>query len=108
MAEPRVKILPGTGNVTFDVRFATKAFATLTGNVTLELDGIDDGEEVSIWVAQDATGGRTLTITPPAGGSVVVLGASQSIDSAASQRSRIKIAYVDGNYFVQYYIEGGV
>lgn len=36
---------------------------TLTGNPTLTLANLSDGQQVSLWVNQDSSGGRTVTFT---------------------------------------------
>lgn len=103
MAEQRLKILAGTGAVIFDTRFATKAATTLTGNVTLTLSGMTtSGKIVTIWAKQDATGGRTFTITAAAGGANVVVGPSASINVTASATTKIVIANVNGVYNVEW------
>lgn len=108
MSEPRVRILPGTGGVEFDTRFSQKARTTLTGNVTLTLVGMDEGDIVSLWLTQDGTGTRTLTITAAAGGANVVLGPSTAIASTAGDSSKVVIVRVGGIYYVEIIAEGAI
>lgn len=105
MAEPRIRILAGTGAVTFNTRFGTKAATTLTGNVTLTLNGMYSGKVVTIWATQDATGGRTFTITAGPGGANVIIGPATGINITASTTTAIVIANVNGVYNVQW--QGG-
>ena len=105
MAEPRLRILAGTGAVTFDTRFGSKAATTLTGNVTLTLNGMYNGKVVTIWAKQDATGGRTFTITAGPGGANVVIGPSTGINVTASATTKIVIANINGVYNMQW--QGG-
>lgn len=102
MAEQRLKILAGTGSVTFDTRFASKAATTLTGNVTLALAGMSPGKVVTIWAKQDGTGSRTFTITAAAGGANVVVGPATGINATASTTTKIVIANVNGIYNVEW------
>lgn len=102
MAEQRLKTFTGTGAVSFDTRFAKKAATTLTGNVTLTLGGMDNGDIMTIWARQDATGGRTFTITAAAGGANVVVGPATGINATASTTTKIVIANVNGIYNVEW------
>lgn len=109
MAEQRLRPLSGSGAVAFNTRFAKKASATLTGNVTLTLAGMtNNGKNVSLWVKQDATGGRTLTITPASGGANVMVGPSTDIEDAAGLSSKIDIALVNGVYNIGITVEQGI
>jgi len=102
MAEQRLKTLTGTGSVTFNTRFAKKAATTLTGNVTLALQGMDNGDIITIWAKQDATGSRTFTITAAAAGANVVVGPATGINATASTTTKIVIANVNGIYNVEW------
>jgi hypothetical protein len=108
MAEPRVRKLPGTGDVIFDTRFSKKAFLALIGNVNLTFDGIDEGDEISLWITQDATGNRTLTIVPPDGVTMVVVGTSDAIASAASTASKMVVALIESVFYIEITAQGAI
>jgi hypothetical protein len=62
---------------------------------------MDEGAVISLYVTQDATAGRTLTITPAAGGANVVIGPSTAISAVAAKMSLLTIARVGGIYRIQ-------
>ncbi|HEY9464283.1 MAG TPA: hypothetical protein VIR54_14425, partial [Vicinamibacterales bacterium] len=47
--------------VTADCQLADRFITTIGGNRTLALSNPADGQNIELWVVQDATGGRTLT-----------------------------------------------
>lgn len=102
MAEQRLRTIAGTGAVSFNTRFAKKAATTLTGNVTLTLIGMDNGDIVTIWAQQDGVAAHTFTITAAAGGANEIVGPSAGINLTASATTKIVIANVNGIYNVEW------
>ena len=101
--EPRVKPLlnssgAASGAITVQTAFGRKYYATLVGNVTLTLNNMNEGDIISIWLTQDATGSRTFTLTPAAGGANIVIGPDTEIASAAGKVSKVVIAKIRGIY----------
>lgn len=98
MDEQRLKTLsPTTGAVTWNTRFSKKAFLPITGNVTLSLDGMTyNGKGVELFVKQDATGGRTLTITAAPGGANVTIGSATGLNATANATTKVIINIVNG------------
>lgn len=94
-------ILTGIGNVRFNTRFSNTATMLLTGNVTLTLDGMEDGQAVSIQVKQDATGGRILTINP-VNGTLNKVNSNAGISTASNVSTRIDIYRLDGAFNIVY------
>lgn len=90
-----------TGTLTLDVYFSKKYYGTLTGNTTINLNGMDEGAVISLYVIQDATAGRTLTITPAAGGANVVIGPSAAISAVAAKTSKLTITRIGGIYRIE-------
>lgn len=106
MAEQRLRILPGSGAVTFDAGFASKGFATLTGNMTLTLTGMDIGKDVTLWFTQDGTGSRTLTLTALSGGANVTVG-TNTFNGAAGTTTKVMLININNLLFVEYGGAGG-
>lgn len=50
-----------TGAVTIDASLGSRFYGTLTGNVTIDISNLKDGQPVEIIPVQDATGGRTVS-----------------------------------------------
>jgi len=103
---PRVKPLLNSsgatsGAITINTNFGKKYYGTLTGNVTLTLFGMNSGDICSLWLTQDATAGRTLTITPASGGANKVLGPSTAISAVAAKTSKVVIALINGVYNIE-------
>jgi hypothetical protein len=101
MAEQRLKILPSSGDIIFDSRFVKRGFAELTGNLTVSVIGLDNGEEITFWFTQDATGSRTVTINPLSAGANVSVG-SNSFNSAANTTSRIAVVNINDRLYLEY------
>jgi hypothetical protein len=104
--EPRVKPLLNSsglasGAITVQTAFGRKYWATLVGNTTLTLNNMNEGDVISLWITQDGTGSRTLTITQAAGGANIVIGPSTAIASAAGKVSKVVIAKVRGVYNIE-------
>jgi|SRR5882757_1043231 len=106
MAEQRLRILPGSGAVTFDADFASKGFATLTGNMTLTLTGMNIGKQVTLWFTQDGTGSRTLTLTAFSGGANVTVG-TNTFNGAAGTTTKVMLININNILFVEYGGAGG-
>ena len=61
---PRVQAVAYAANVTLDCSlYDVFDFAALTGNVSITLSGMVDGQKVELSIPQDGTGGRTITFT---------------------------------------------
>lgn len=102
MATKRPFILPGSGSVIWNTRFSDEAVMTITGNVTLTLQGLDNGRTVRLIVTQDAVGSRTLTITPATGTTNRVVSYINAISSAANTYTAIEISNILGVYTLNY------
>lgn len=78
--------LTSATSVTMNVRSGQNARITLGHNVTLTLSNLADGDEGNIVITQDATGSRTLTVSPTpkvingGGGAIVLTGTANSTD----------------------------
>jgi|SRR6187402_2639825 len=79
----------------------TKYYGTLTGNTTLVLNGMDEGDVLFLWVTQDATAGRTLTIPAGPGGANQVIGPSTAISAVAAKTSMVTITRIGGIHRIQ-------
>lgn len=106
MANQRVKRLLNSsgatsGAISVNTAFGKKFFGVLTGNVTLTLVTMNEGDVISLWVYQDATGSRTLTINPSSGGANIVIGPSTAIASAANKASKVVIAKINNVYNIE-------
>lgn len=55
-------VLVDGANIVFDATLLRGAYVVLGGNRTLSFNGFDEGMNLTLVVAQDATGGRTLTL----------------------------------------------
>lgn len=93
--------LGGSGNVRFNTRFSNIGTMFMTGNVTLTLDGMAEGETVYVLTTQDSTGGRTLTINPISGTSNKV-NANTGISTASSVSTLIDVTRLNGLYNITY------
>jgi len=102
MAEPRIRILTGTGIVNFDITFSRRAKITLTGNVVFTFSGMTEGATAIVYIQQDATGGRTVGVLPPLGTQLVILGDQTDISTTASGRSIITVTLAQGAYEVTF------
>lgn len=95
---PRVQIVPFSSNVNLDFDAAEVFDLTLTGNTIVSISGGVDGRVVSLRVAQDTLGGRSLGFDTD-----VVLGTQfVSLPSTALARARYQLQYDGGlnRYFV--------
>lgn len=78
--------LTSASSITMNTNNGINAVVTLTSNTTLTLSNLTNGDEGNIIVKQDATGGRTITISPTpkvingANGIIVTTAAANSID----------------------------
>lgn len=104
--EPRVKPIINasgvtSGTITINAAFGKKYYGTLVGNVTLNIVTMNEGDIVSLWITQDGTGSRTLTITPTAVAANIVIGPSTAIASAAGKVSKVVIAKIKGVYNIE-------
>lgn len=90
-----------TGTITLATYSSSKWYGTLTGNTTINLTGMDEGKVISLIVLQDATAGRTLTITALTGGANVVLGPSAAISAVAAKYSKLTISRVNNRLFIE-------
>ena len=104
--EPRLKPLinssgASSGAITVSTAFGRKYQAVLTGNVTLTLNNVGEGDVISLWLTQDGTGSRTFTLTPASGGANIIIGPATAIASAAGKTSKIVIAKIRGVYNVE-------
>lgn len=90
-----------TGTLTLKTYTSSKWYGTLTGNTTINLDGMDEGKVISLIVKQDATAGRTLTITAAAGGANIVVGPSTAISAVAAKSSKVTISRINSIYYVE-------
>lgn len=106
MAQQRIKALPGSGIVTYDVRTTNRAYMTLTSNAALKVIGIDTGEDVNLWISQDAAGNRILTILPFPGGANVIVG-SETFNPAANTTTRLNIININNRLYLEYGGAGG-
>lgn len=106
MAQPRIRILPGTGGlVNFDTTFSKRAKTTLTGNIVLTFSGLTEGDMATVYIIQDAIGGRTVGVLPPLGTQLSILGSQVNISTVASTRSVITVTLMQGGYEVIFYPE---
>ena len=93
--------LTSSTSITMDVKAEQNAKVTLAHNATLTLSNLVDGDEGNIIITQDATGGRTLAVSPTpkvingGGGAITLTGAANSIDilSYTYDGSRLFITY---------------
>lgn len=90
-----------SGAISVNTNWGKKYYGTLVGNVTLTLTGFNNGEIVSLWLTQDATAGRTLTINPASGGANVVLGPDGAISAVAAKTSKVVIAKISNVYYIE-------
>ncbi len=106
MANQRVKRLLNSsgatsGAITVNTVFGKKFYGTLTGNVTLTMYSMNEGDVVSFWLTQDGTGSRTLTINPASGGANIVIGPSTAIASAAGKVSKVVVAKINNVHNIE-------
>lgn len=101
MDKPFLK-LAGTGTVTWEVRFNKKAYATLTGNTTYRIEGMADGDVLTLIVTQDATGSRTLSFSFPSSLTTAIVGATAAIDSTASEASKVTLTRAGSVVYLEY------
>lgn len=106
MSKQRVKRLQNnsgvtSGAITVQTTFGKKFFGTMTGNITLTMYSMDEGDVVSFWLTQDATGSRTLTINPAAGGPNIIIGPSTAIASAAGKVSKVVVAKINNVHNIE-------
>ena len=94
-----------TGTITLSTYTSSKWYGTLTGNVTLNLQGMDEGKVISLYVTQDATAGRTLTIPAAGGGANQVVGPATAISAVAAKTSKVVIAKIGNIYRVEIYAQ---
>jgi hypothetical protein len=102
MAQLRPTILAGTGNVIWNTRFSNEATMLITGNVTLFVQGLDNGYRVVLLVTQDSVGSHTLTIVPIAGTSNQVTSGTSSINTTANAYTQISIMNVRNRLTLNY------
>lgn len=106
MSDFRIKTLPGSvGTYTWDTRFDKRAVATLTGNVTYVVGGLDNGDKCSLFVTQDATGSRTLAFTLPSGLTAVILGTDVAIGATAAKSTGITLSRANNIVFVTFTLQ---
>lgn len=88
-------------SVTMNTNIGANAKITLTGNCALTLSNLTNGDEGNIIVVQDATGSRTITISPTPkvinGGSGAV-----TLSTAANSIDIISYTYDGTNLYVNY------
>ena len=106
MSNQRVKRLINSAGATsgaifLNTVFGKKWFGTMTGNVTLSLISMNEGDIVSLWLTQDGTGSRTLTINPAGGGANIVIGPSTAIASAAGKVSKVVISKINNVHNIE-------
>ena len=90
-----------TGTITLSTYTSNKWYGTLTGNTTINFNGMDEGKVISLIVLQDATAGRTLTITPLTGGANIVVGPSTAISAVAAKSSKLTISRINNRLYVE-------
>lgn len=90
-----------SGAISVNTVFGKKFFGTLTGNVTLTLVSMNEGDIISLWITQDATGSRTLTINPAPAGANIVIGPATAIASAAGKVSKVIVAKINGIHNIE-------
>ena len=106
MSDFRIKTLPGAaGTYPWDTRFDKRAVATLTGNVSYTVGGLDNGDKISLFVTQDATGGRTLAFTLASGLTAIILGADVAINATAAKSTGITLTRAGNNVFVTFTLQ---
>lgn len=70
----------------------------MTGNVTLTLNNVGEGDVISLWLTQDGAGSRTFTLTAAAGGANIVIGPDAAIATAAGKTSKVVISKIRNVY----------
>lgn len=86
-----IQALTDGATVTFDTDLSGIARVTLGGNRTLAFSNPQDGGVYGLWVTQDGTGSRTLTM--PAGAVLVATGDSLTLSTAAGAVDFLSFTY---------------
>jgi hypothetical protein len=70
---------------------------TLTGNLTITVTNPAPGSSAEIMFVQDATGGRTVTVTHGSGGVVYRAGGALALSSGANKRDLVSLVCTTGS-----------
>lgn len=88
-------ILSGSGLVHFDSRFNDKGTMLITGDVSLIIGGIDNGQTIMLVVTQDMVGGHVLSILPYPDTDNVV-SSSAGIDTTQFATTNVIVTRING------------